>query len=142
MIKDVVIDIKGVQGIDDQTDTIEFSTDGRYGIKDGEYYLSYNEGELLEGIDEVKTRIYIKNQNSVILQREGGINSRMNIEKGVRNSCFYSTPIGDIAIGVFGQVIDFQLNESGGNIELQYTIDSNLQTISKNKVNISIREVK
>ena len=142
MIKDVIIDIKGEQGIDDQTDVIEFSTDGRYGFKNGEYFISYNENMLLDDGESVQTKLFIKADSSVVLNRKGSINSKMLIEKGKRNTCFYSTPVGELVIGIFGDIIDFDLNDTGGNIKLKYTIDSNLRLISRNSVNINIREVK
>ncbi len=141
MIKDVIIDIKGVQGIDDQSDTIEFTTDGRFGIKDGEYYISYDEGQLFDTGDCVKTKIFIKSEDTVLLQRSGTLKSKMIIEKGKRNTCFYSTPVGDLVIGIFGEVLDYALTDKGGRINLKYTIDSDLRVISRNSVNISIREV-
>ena len=39
MIKDALIVIKGTQGLGDCTDTIEFTTDGRFGVKDGGFYM-------------------------------------------------------------------------------------------------------
>lgn len=141
MIKDVIINIKGIQGIDDNTDTIEFMTDGRFGIKDGSYYISYDESQMLDAPAKVKTHIYIKSDHSLVLQRTGTVKSRMIIEKGVRNTSFYSTPHGDLVIGTFGENIEHNLTDSGGEINLSYTIDSDLHLISHNKVNISIREV-
>lgn len=140
MIKDVIIDIKGIQGIDDDTDTIEFSTDGRFGIKDDSYFISYDEGQMLEGNLEVKTSIYIK-PDSVVLQRNGAIKSRMVIEKGVRNTCFYSTPHGNLVLGIYGEKLDYSLTENGGSLNMSYNIDSDLKLVSKNSVNISIREI-
>lgn len=140
MIKDVIIDIKGVQGLDDQTDTIEFSTVGRFGIKDGEYYIAYDEGQLFDSGDAVKTKLFIKPDDTVILQRNGSITSKMVIEKGKRNTCFYSTPIGELVIGIFGERLEYNLTEKGGKINLKYVIDSDLRVISRNSVNISIRE--
>ncbi len=140
-MKDVLINIKGVQGIDDDTDTIEFITDGRFGIKNGSYYISYDESGMLDSKEPVKTHIYIKPDNSVVLQRTGSVKSKILIEKGKRNNCFYSTPIGELTIGVFGEKLEYSLNELGGNIKLMYTIDSDLRLISRNEVNISIKEV-
>ena len=40
MIKDVIIDIKTEQTVDSNTDQIEFTTDGRFGFKDGSYYIA------------------------------------------------------------------------------------------------------
>lgn len=142
MIKDVIINIKGTQGSAEDTDTIEFTTDGRFGTNGGKYYLSYNEGPLFDNDIDVKTQIIINSEDSVLLQRSGSFKSKLLIEKGKRNSCFYSTPHGDLVIGIFGDSFDFKLDDSGGKIKLKYTIDSNLQIISKNEVNISIREVK
>ena len=141
MIKNVIIDIKTEQSLDDQRDSIEFSTDGRFGIKDDSYFISYDETGLLDIEGEIKTTLYVKQDNTVILQRKGSYNSRMVIEKGVRNNCFYSTPVGDLALGVFGEKVISNLNENGGDITLTYLIDANAKLLSRNKVNISIREV-
>ncbi len=140
MIKDVIISIKGTQGIDGESDVVEFTTEGRLGIKDGKYFLSYEEGKLLEGA-EVKTKMLINSPQSVVLQRTGDINSRMEIIKGERRTCFYSTPVGNISIGIYGEELDINLSEFGGSIRLAYTIDSQLKTISRNKVEIKVKEV-
>ena len=113
MIKDVLISIKGIQGIDDQTDTVEFITDGRFGVKDGNYFIYYDESMLDKG-EEVKTQIHIKGENKVLLKRSGTINSRMLIEKGVRNQAFYSTPIGELNIGIFTELYESDLAENKG----------------------------
>ncbi len=141
MIKDVLINIKGIQGIDDSTDTIEFTSEGRFGIKDGEFFISYDEGQMFEESVDVKTRIFIKKDKTVTLERKGSINSKMLIQEGKRNSCFYNTPIGDLVISIFGEKIEYDLTENGGKINLQYTIDSDMKIISRNQVNISVREV-
>ena len=140
MIKDVIIDIKGIQGIDDESDTIEFTTDGRFGIKDGEFFISYDDGQMLEESLEVKTSIFIK-PDSVVLQRNGAIKSRMVIEKGVRNTCFYSTPHGNMVLGIYGDSVDYDLSENGGSLKMSYNIDSNLKLVSRNEVSIKIREI-
>ncbi len=141
MIKDVIIQITGIQGIDDQTDTIEFTSEGRYGYKENEFFITYDEGQMFEERLDVKTRLLIKADNSVLLERKGAVNSKMLIEMGKRNSCFYNTPIGDLVITIYGEKIEHNLNENGGKINLEYTIDSELKTVSRNKVNISIRGV-
>ena len=141
MIKDVIIDIITEQSLDGQTDNIEFTTDGRFGIKGDSYFISYDESALLEVEGEIKTTIYLKPDNTVVLQRKGAYNSRMVIEKGVRTSCFYSTPSGSLSLGIFGEKIKNELNDDGGKIAMTYLIDSNARLISRNTVNISVREV-
>lgn len=140
MIKDVLITVVGIQGIDGEEDTVELTTEGRFGIKDGKYFLSYDEGQIVEA-GKVKTKIFINSPDSVVLQRTGDINSRMEITAGERKSCFYSTPVGDICIGIYGENIELDLKENGGNINLVYTIDSDLKLISRNRVKITVKEV-
>ncbi len=141
MIKDVIINIKTEQTVGNDTDTIDFTTDGRFGIKDGSYFISYEESRLLEVEGEVKTTLYIKPDNSVVMQRNGDYQSRMVIEKGVRNNCFYVTPMGELLLGIFAEKVKTDLNDSGGNISMNYTIDTNMQLLSRNSVNISVKEV-
>ncbi len=141
MIKDVIINIKTEQRVGDNTDTIDFTTDGRFGIKDGSYFISYDESELLEVEGAVKTTLYIKSENSVVMQRKGDYQSRMVIEKGVRNNCFYVTPMGELTLGIFGEKVKTSFSENGGSISMNYTIDTNSQLLSRNKVNISVKEV-
>ena len=140
MIKDVLITVVGIQGIDGEEDTVELTTEGRFGIKVGKYFLSYDEGQIVEA-GKVKTKIFINSPDSVVLQRTGDINSRMEITAGERKSCFYSTPVGDICIGIYGENIELDLKENGGNINLVYTIDSDLKLISRNRVKITVKEV-
>lgn len=141
MIKDVIIDIKSTQQSNDEKNTMELTTEGRFGFKDKEILLLYDEGEML-GIKGVKTRLHIKNNNSVIIQRTGSLESRLLIEKGKRNTCLYSMPYGDTLIGMYGEKIENSMTADGGSILIEYTIDTALQLISKNTVKITVREVK
>ena len=75
------------------------------------------------------------------MQRKGAYNSCMVIEKGIRNNCFYQTPHGELSLGIFGEKVFSRLNNNGGEISMKYTIDTGSQMLSRNNVNISIREV-
>lgn len=140
MMKDVLINIKGTQGIENDTDTIELTTVGRFGHSESGYMMSYDEGELL-GVKGVKTVLRVKNDGTVVLRRYGKLKSRLTVQKGIRNTCFYSTPQGDIIIGIFGESVNNELSEGGGSFSMSYTIDSNLKLISRNVVEISVKEV-
>ncbi len=140
MIKDVIITVIGMQNVDGENDSVELTTEGRFGKKDDKYFLSYEEGQLLD-TGKVKTKIWINSPDSVVLQRGGEINSRMEITKGQRTTCFYSTPIGELSMGIYGETIDVNLNENGGSLTLGYTLDSDLKLIGKNTVKITVKEV-
>ena len=138
MMKDVIINIKGCQGLDDEVDTIELTTDGRFGKKNGSYYMTYDESAML-GLENVKTSLYIKPGNTVILQRSGDVESRLVVEEGKRSTCYYDTPQGELLIGIFGESVKTELDGNGGKIHMKYTIDSNLNLISRNTVDILVK---
>ena len=136
MMKDVIISIKGSDG----DENIELMTDGRFGVKNGSYFLTYDETEML-GMGKVKTSIYVKPDSSVIMQRTGAVESRLVVEEGKRSVCAY-TDVGELLIGISGESVKTNLTADGGDISMKYTIDSNLKLVSRNTVKISVRGVK
>ncbi len=140
-MKKVLIKIKGTQSNGTGSDNIEFSTEGELHQNGNDFSLSYEDGELL-GEKGIKTRLITKGENGVILQRTGSLSSKLIIEKGIRNSCFYSVPQGDLTLGIYGKTVQINLKETGGTIKLVYSIDANMQFISENTVEISVKEVK
>ena len=138
-MNDFIIEIKGIQGIDEQSDIIELSTVGTLSEKDGKFLITYEENKTLEE-KTVKTKVLTEN-DKVIMLRSGGIDSRMVIEKGRRNTCFYAVPQGELVLGIFGEEIENNLNSNGGKLKMSYTIDIENSLLSKNTVEISVRKV-
>ncbi len=138
-MNEVIIDIKGIQGIDGDSDTIELSTMGTISEKDGKFLLTYEENETIKE-NTVKTLVKTE-KNKVTMIRSGSINSRMIIEKGQRNTCFYSIPQGELVLGIFGEDIKNTLNLDGGTLSMSYTIDIENSLVSKNTVEINVRKV-
>ena len=79
--------------------------------------------------------------NTVTLERSGGMESQLIIEKGRRHSCLYNTPEGDFVIGIFGESLMPELTENGGKLYMSYTIDVYSGLISKNIMEIKIKEI-
>ena len=138
-MKDVFIRIKGIQGLGEEKDTVEFSTDAKMEISGDTVTLYYNEGQMMEGAD-INTKLEATLNDTVIMERTGSMNSRLVIKKAARNNCFYSTPYGDLTIGIYGEEIDNRLGVNGGYLKMVYSIDSGGQLVSKNEVEITVRE--
>ncbi len=137
MMKNVLIKIKSLQGIEDETETIEMSVCGKLGIKDNEVLISYDEPDTI-GSKGVKTRLRYKAPDTVILSRSGALESRLEIRKNTRSSCLYSTAVGDMMLGIFGEKVECLVDENGGTINLSYSIDANSRLLSRNQVDMSI----
>lgn len=138
-MKKVVIKIKGTQGLGSDKDVIEFKTEGTLSGADGNYVLSYLDGAVIDNT-KIKTRVITSGDKSVTLERSGAIKSKLFIENGVRNNCFYSVPEGSLNLGIYGKEILNTLNENGGKIKMVYTLDTDLKLISENSVEISVTE--
>lgn len=140
MMKDVIIKIAGTQGADGDENTIELTTEARYGFKDSEALISYDEGEML-GVKGVKTLLHYKAPDTVILKRSGALESRLIIQKNKKNCCKYDTGYGELLIDIIGEEIESSLNENGGSFYMSYSIDAGNRLLSKNRIKITIREV-
>ena len=134
---DGIIQIKSTQGLGSEKESIELQTLGSFGIKDKAVTLTYDETELFGA--KVETVLTVS-EDTAVMERKGQYKSRLVIKRGERNNCFYSTPHGELMIGIFGEEIKSKLTERGGEIFLGYTLDSNLQPISKNTVEITVRK--
>lgn len=140
MLQEKLIEVKSktVNNFGEE-DVMEIKTVGKYGIKNGKAYLSYDEGGAL-GVDGVTT--ILKAQDGlVVLTRTGSLESRLEIEKGERHQCHYSTVYGDLFLGIFGETLENNLTESGGKLFMSYTLDVNCEFMSRNDVEITVKEV-
>ena len=140
-MKDVLIDIKGIQNVDGEDDITELTTVGKMDVIAGKTYLRYEDrtGDSDEGISCL---IKLDPQDdSIVMQRSGSFNSRMYIKKGQRHICHYETPAGTFTMGIFGENTDIKMGDEGGRVFMSYTIDINNSLMSRNSVEIKVKEV-
>ena len=117
MEKDVIISIRGTQdysGTD--PDTMELVTEGKLAVQDGALCLSYEESELtgMEGT----TTVFQVEPEKVTLLRLGSVQSEMVFEEGRRHMSLYSTPYGNMEIGVRARRLNSTLELTGGRLEI------------------------
>ena len=139
-MKNAIIKIKGVQGLDGEEETIELTTDGRYGYKDGEVMITYDESEMI-GVKGVKTILHYKKPNTVTLKRSGALQSKLIIIDKSKSSCRYDTGYGELMLDIVGEEMAADFCENGGMLKMSYRIDTMGKVLSKNRIEITIREV-
>ena len=138
-MKNVIISIIGTQANPyGENDTIELVTDGKYLFENGEGHLSYMESELT-GLDGTKTS-FMTDKSSIVMQREGSLNSRMVFEEGKKHLFLYDTPFGATIMGVNTSRIKNLLSETGGDMEVDYVIDFEHSVVGHNSFKINVRE--
>ena len=139
MEKDVIISIKGIQRYDGMApDVSELVTKGRL-VREGESYtLSYQESELT-GLEGTLTTIQVDG-GQVTLMRVGEFNSQLVFQEGRRHLSMYNTPYGAMTIGVNTRHLLAELNDQGGDIEVDYSVEVDHALTGRNIFRITVKE--
>ena len=72
--------------------------------------------------------------------RSGAFNSEMIMEPGKRYICVYSTPAGNINMGIFTQRLESLMSQGGGLLKFEYSLDVNGGYVSRNILEIEIKQ--
>jgi uncharacterized beta-barrel protein YwiB (DUF1934 family) len=136
--KDVIIDVHSVHGYDqEEQDSLDFTTDGRYRFEQGVCRLSYWESEVT-GLTGTLTQMEIA-PGRVVVRREGTVTSQMEFEPGFRSRFAYETPYGTASMGMDTRQILSQFDERGGELEMDYVLDLEHMTAIRNKFCVRVR---
>jgi len=138
-MKDVVIKIRSVSCADPgQDDCIEFTTDGVYSYEDGVGKVSYLESEVT-GLAGTLTSVEI-GPEEIVVDRRGGITSRMVFRKGERNRFQYETPYGMATMGIDTRRISHCFDDRGGTMDVDYVLNVEHTVVAKNKFHMDVAE--
>ncbi|MBE7029849.1 MAG: DUF1934 domain-containing protein [Ruminococcaceae bacterium] len=139
--KNYLITIRGLQTYadDPETNDVELITEGDFFVEDGKYFIKYSESEVT-GMEGTTTHIEADG-DYVALMREGTVNTRLIFMKDKRTTTYYETPYGTLSVGVKSDKLDTSLNEHGGTILVDYTIDINNCQSGHNQFQIHVKEV-
>ncbi|MCH5197452.1 MAG: DUF1934 domain-containing protein [Oscillospiraceae bacterium] len=138
MKKERVIKITDMQSTANGDDGIEITTMGHFIGNENDYTLSFDEN-LGDGLKS-STLISVKGQKTASITRTGDICTEITVEPGKRHSCRYSTPYGDMLIGVYAQNVFSSVSRKGGLLEMNYTIDCNGSLIAKKQMIIKVSD--
>ncbi|OPX44836.1 putative beta-barrel protein YwiB [Ruminiclostridium hungatei] len=140
MSKDVIINVKGIQ-TDPENDrnTLELITEGKYYQKGNNYYITYRESEVTGMLGTTTT---LKVSDGVVtLMRFGKVNSQFVFQKGQKHISSYETEYGVFTIGVYANNVDININDSGGEIRVGYQMEIDSHNTGRNDFYMQIREV-
>ncbi len=137
-MKQVYIEINGNVTSDGETDKMNYSTEGKLYKKSGKFYISYPEGELL-GREKCSTTLKVAPDGIVTMLRSGETNTRMVFEKGRCHMSCYETPFGSLTVSVTANDIMINMDENGGNLDIDYNLSINNVTRSRNRLNVKVK---
>ena len=140
MMKDVVISINSSFSFEEgEEQVMEFTTDGHYFYEDQVGCLSYEESEVT-GLEGTRTSLFVM-PDQVVVDREGTVTSRIIFKEGLKSAFQYATPFGSANMGINTRRIAQNMGESGGSVEIDYVVDMEHVVASRNKFQITVREI-
>lgn len=118
----VVLSLRGTQRYPDQDpEVIELVTDGVMVRRSNGWDISYEESELT-GLAGVLTTFRVTPEK-IVLKRTGKLRSEMVFQEGCHHESLYQMDFGALMISVCASKLHYDLSESGGTIDLVYSID-------------------
>ena len=121
MTEERLLKIKDVSSDGVDTDTVEMETTCRYYGDDVNFTIEFD--EIFAEDMKSHTVLRVKDGKCAHLLRRGSVNTELIIEKGVRHNCAYSTPYGELMVGI--TATEFESRRQGTLIRLKmnYTVD-------------------
>ena len=121
MTEERLLKIKDVSSDGVDTDTVEMETTCRYYGDDVNFTIEFD--EIFAEDMKSHTVLRVKDGKCAHLLRRGSVNTELIIEKGVRHNCAYSTPYGELMVGI--TATDFESRKQGTLLRLRmnYTVD-------------------
>ena len=139
MTKDVLITISGVQMLDADEADVEMVTRGDYYQKNGKHYILYD--EVMEGFYGRVRNVIKISPDSVDIIKKGAASAHMQFEKNKKNLSCYTTPLGDLMIGIHTNRISIDEGQDRLKINVEYSLDINYQHASECSISVNVQSV-
>lgn len=140
MDNNYMISVVGIQEVDGEKESVEVITEGDITFKNGHTYISYREYDSENPEKYSHNLVKVEENGKVTIIRKGEIESRLILEEGKRNQCYYRTIAGNLMIGIFTESISNNLYEKGGTLRMKYSVDFNNDFVSNNEIKLEIKE--
>lgn len=137
MTKDVLITIRGVHTLDHEDNDVEMIVRGDYYQKNGKHYILYE--EILEGAEERVKNVIKISPSSMDIIKKGVTNSRMLFEKNKKNLSCYSTPVGNLVIGIQANHFYVKEQENSIKVNVDYSLDINYEHMSDCRICVDVQ---
>lgn len=121
MTEERILKITDIASDGETTEKVEMeSTCTYYGTEDN-YTVEFD--EIFAEDMKSHTILRVKNGNCAHLLRQGSVNTELIIEQGVRHNCAYSTPYGELMVGITATDFISEMKADGLRLQMNYTVD-------------------
>ena len=115
-MKDITLKIRGMQYIFGENNDVDMTVAANIEKQDDKYIINYYDEDLYETIITVEG-------NAVTLDRQCEDEATIIFEKAVPYMIAYKTPFGLLDINMYTTMVDADVHNSAGKIEIEYVMD-------------------
>lgn len=138
-MKKTVVHIIDSHTTDGETSTCELTTSGTLDYNGNVFTVTYEETD--EELHGCQTTLKVENSRRITMTRSGKYTAEMIIEKERRHSCYYTTPYGELLMGIYAKNVTAEMDENGGTLKFAYTIDFNNDLASENELTLNVKVI-
>ncbi|HIZ55604.1 MAG TPA: DUF1934 domain-containing protein [Firmicutes bacterium] len=139
MKKEVLIQIQSTQKDGAEQTQTEFFTEGFLYNRNGKYYIVYRE-IVREDEAGYLTTLRIDRDDRITLMRQGDTKYLIPLESGIRQTGQIWIDYRSFLLGTYARLVQCQINDQGGRIDIEYTVDLNMSVTMENEIHITVRE--
>lgn len=137
MTKDVLVSLKGLQfSLAEEETHVETVTAAEYYRKNNSHYVIFD--ELFEGFEGSARNVIKFKEHSLDLTKRGLVNVHMIFEENRKNMTNYSTPFGDIMIGIDAKKVRLEEAEEEIQVDVDYALEINYEYLADCKLSMKI----
>lgn len=135
--EDYAINIAGRQDYGEDQDEITLNTTGSYTRRGGARFIAYKEYD--QGDPRASVTAVLKVEPGKVTMMRSGSATRLILEEGRRHRCLYDTGYGVLSVGVFTSALTSTLDDRGGRLTIDYTLDVNSNLSSQNRITVEVK---
>ncbi len=138
-MKDALITIKTVQNGGGEDGETKIVTVGKYEKTPFGCRFTYNETDATGFEGSTTTfRIWDGDDCRLEMVRSGSYQSELYVDKDKKSYSVYSTPFGEMTVGIQANRFCPKLDENGGTVDLSYVMDINSSLVGRFEMEIEI----
>lgn len=139
MTKDVVVSISGLQYEVSEEEAVEVISRGEYYYRNNKHFIKYEEMIDEGGTPGPLVNCLLKiSRDKIEMIKKGASNVHMIFEQGKSHMTFYSTPYGDLMMGVNTKSIEITEEDTSLIATLTYGLDINYEHLSDCVLSIKV----
>lgn len=139
MEKKVLLALKGLQFAMDEegAQALETITPAEYYKRNNSHYVIYD--EVTEGFQDTTKNVIKFGDSQMEVTKKGLVNVHMVFEQNKRNMTSYSTPYGNILIGIDTDEVEIMEEKDTISVNVAYSLEANYEHMADCKIEMHIR---